>query len=74
MERFSFTWLAGPGFPAEAASRMFEPFYSTKQGGTGLGLALVRKLVIANNGRILAQNRDGAGAEIALDIPLNGDA
>jgi two-component system, NtrC family, sensor histidine kinase PilS len=64
----------GPGFPEEAAGRMFEPFYSTKKDGTGLGLALVRKLVIANNGRVLAQNREGAGAEISLDIPLGGDA
>lgn len=64
---------SGPGFVKEAAGRMFEPFFSTKGGGTGLGLAQVRKLVIANNGRILARNRDGAGAELALDIPLRGD-
>ena len=63
----------GPGIPDIAAGHIFEPFFSTKPEGTGLGLAFVRKLVIANRGRILAQNREGAGAEIALDIPLYGD-
>jgi len=62
----------GPGFPDEAMGTMFEPFFSTKKEGTGLGLAQVRKLVINNNGRVLARNKEGAGAEIALDIPFHG--
>ncbi len=62
----------GPGFPKEALGSMFEPFFSTKTEGTGLGLALVRKLIINNNGRVLARNKENAGAEIALDIPLYG--
>lgn len=62
----------GPGFPKEAMGHMFEPFFSTKKGGTGLGLALVRKIVIGNKGRILAGNGKKGGAEIALDIPLAG--
>jgi len=63
----------GPGFPDEALGHMFEPFFSTKKEGSGLGLALVRKLIISNHGRVLARNKEGAGAEIALDIPLSGD-
>ncbi len=62
----------GPGFPDEAVGHMFEPFFSTKKEGSGLGLALVRKLVIGNHGRVLARNKEGAGAEIAFDIPLDG--
>ncbi len=62
----------GPGFPDEALGTMFEPFFSTKKEGTGLGLALVRKLVINNKGRVLARNKEDAGAEIAIDIPLPG--
>ena len=62
----------GPGFPKEALGSMFEPFFSTKTEGTGLGLALVRKLIINNNGRVLARNKENAGAEIALDIPIFG--
>jgi len=62
----------GPGFTDEALGKVFEPFYSTKKEGTGLGLALVRKLVVSNGGRVLARNRPGAGAEIALDVPVEG--
>ncbi len=62
----------GPGFPGESIGSVFEPFFSTKKGGTGLGLALVRKMVIANHGRVYAINQAGGGAQIALDIPLNG--
>ena len=63
----------GPGFPEDVLNQVFEPFFSTKRGGTGLGLALVRKQVIGNHGRVLARNREDAGAEIALDIPAYGD-
>jgi two-component system, NtrC family, sensor histidine kinase PilS len=62
----------GPGFPAGALKSVFEPFFSTKKDGTGLGLALVRKMAVSNHGRVLARNRTGGGAEIAFDIPLNG--
>ncbi|MFC1693472.1 nitrogen regulation protein NR(II) [Candidatus Latescibacterota bacterium] len=62
----------GPGFPDGALGHMFEPFYSTKQHGTGLGLALVRKLVVGNNGRVFARNRDGGGAEVTLDLRTGG--
>ncbi len=62
----------GPGFPADSLNSVFEPFYSTKKEGTGLGLALVRKMAISNHGRVFARNREGGGAEIVLDIPLDG--
>lgn len=63
---------SGPGFPEGALESVFEPFFSTKQEGTGLGLALVRKMAVANHGRVFAKNRMNGGAEISLDIPLNG--
>ena len=62
----------GRGFPDEALGHMFEPFFSTKNEGSGLGLALVRKLIISNDGQVFARNKEGFGAEIVLDIPLNG--
>jgi len=62
----------GPGFPEEALGHMFEPFFSTKKNGTGLGLALVRKIVIANHGRVFARNCEEGGAEIVLDMLVNG--
>ncbi len=62
----------GPGFPADSLKSVFEPFYSTKKEGTGLGLALVRKMAVSNHGRVFARNRAAGGAEIVLDIPLDG--
>ena len=62
----------GPGFPEEALGHMFEPFFSTKKGGTGLGLALVRKIAISNHGRVFARNRKSGGAEVTLDLPVSG--
>jgi len=58
----------GPGFPQEALGCMFEPFFSTKKDGTGLGLALVRKIAVSNNGRVFARNRERGGAEVILDM------
>jgi two-component system, NtrC family, sensor histidine kinase PilS len=62
----------GRGFTEEALTSMFEPFFSTKKEGTGLGLALVRKMMVSNHGRVFGRNRDTGGAEIVLDIPLCG--
>ena len=62
----------GPGFPADSLKSVFEPFYSTKKEGTGLGLALVRKMAVGNHGRVFARNKVTGGAEIVLDIPLDG--
>ena len=44
----------GPGFPEDARERVFHPFFTTKPQGTGLGLALVQKIVVTHNGRITA--------------------
>ena len=58
----------GPGFPKESLRSMFEPFFSTKKNGTGLGLALVRKIAVANGGRVFARNGVNGGAEVILDM------
>jgi signal transduction histidine kinase len=41
-------WDTGPGIPAEARKQVFEPFYSTKPGGTGLGLAVAQQIAVAH--------------------------
>jgi len=59
----------GPGFPAEAAGRLFEPFYSTKEKGMGIGLYLARRIIEAHGGTIEARRPEGAGAEFRVDLP-----
>ena len=51
----------GPGFPANILRRAFEPYVTSKSGGTGLGLAMVKKIVDEHDARIEVVNRGGAG-------------
>lgn len=59
----------GPGIPEDDIPRVFDPFYTTRQGGTGLGLALVHRAVEAHNGTILVDGRAGGGAEFTVYLP-----
>lgn len=63
----------GPGVDASVTARMFRPFFTTKKSGTGLGLALVQKIIVTHNGRVTAENADGAGARILVTLPLKPD-
>jgi signal transduction histidine kinase len=61
----------GPGIPAEALTRIFMPFYTTKINGTGLGLAVVQKIVVQHGGSIEARNQPmGGGAEFIVWLPF----
>ncbi len=60
----------GPGFPAELMSRLFEPYATTKAKGTGLGLAVVRKIVEEHHGAIEVRNVEGGGAQVCVTLPL----
>src|SRR5438067_1750088 len=62
----------GPGFPEEARERVFHPFFTTKPQGTGLGLALVQKIVVTHNGRIVAGG--GSGGRVTVTFPARIDA
>ena len=59
----------GPGFDAETALRLFEPFFTTRTGGTGLGLAMVRAVAEAHGGGADAQGAPGNGATFTVRLP-----
>jgi signal transduction histidine kinase len=60
----------GPGVPEEAAGKLFVPFYSTKDTGTGLGLALVAKIALLHGGAVTVERSPGlSGARFVLTLP-----
>ncbi|HEV2131730.1 MAG TPA: HAMP domain-containing sensor histidine kinase [Longimicrobiaceae bacterium] len=61
---------SGPGIPPEHLERIWEPDFSTRSRGTGLGLTLVRQTVQAHGGSISAGNRPAGGAEFRIQLPL----
>ncbi len=58
----------GPGIPAEVGDRIFEPFFSGRPGGTGLGLAVTRRIVEAHGGRISFRS-GAAGTVFRVEVP-----
>ncbi|MCG6534108.1 MAG: ATP-binding protein, partial [Syntrophales bacterium LBB04] len=54
----------GRGIPAEDLEKIFEPFFSTKRKGTGMGLAIVNQIVENHGGEIWAENRQGGGGTV----------
>ncbi len=61
----------GPGVDPAVAPRMFRPFFTTRARGTGLGLALVQKIIVTHNGRVSAANDAGGGARLSVSLPLS---
>lgn len=59
----------GPGFAEQSLQRAFDPFYTTRASGSGLGLAVCRKIVEGYDGTITAANRSEGGAVITLRLP-----
>jgi len=62
---------SGSGIPADALDRIFDPYYTTKTTGTGLGLAVVQKVVEAHGGRVRVQS-DQQGSRFTLILPRTG--
>jgi len=59
----------GPGVAEEAWDRIFDPFYTTRRGGSGLGLAVVHRAVEVHDGAIRVENVDGGGARFTVYLP-----
>jgi signal transduction histidine kinase len=60
----------GPGVPAGARERIFQPFFTSKKQGTGLGLALVQKIVVSHNGRVSVGTSPLGGARLQIVLPI----
>jgi two-component system sensor kinase FixL len=64
----------GIGISEEMRERLFDPFFSTKGEGLGMGLAIVRSIVEAHGGTITAENADDGGARFQFILPANGQS
>ena len=60
---------SGPGIPEDHLPRIFEPFFSTKEQGTGLGLALTQQIVVEHGGRLEVDSRPGRGTTFVVRLP-----
>ncbi len=62
---------SGPGIPADLLHRVFEPYFTTKPDGIGLGLALARKIVLDHGGQISIYSREGFSTVVKILLPMH---
>jgi len=60
----------GMGFPSEFKEKIFLPFFTTKERGTGMGLAFVKKIIASHQGRIIASSTKGKGSTFQIFLPV----
>jgi PAS domain S-box-containing protein len=60
----------GPGIPVKVFPKLFRPFFTTKAQGTGLGLAVVQKIIVQHGGQVEVRNRAEGGAEFIVTLPM----
>ena len=63
----------GIGMDAESLAKIFEPYFSTKAAGTGLGLTIAKRNVELNGGTIQVRSRKGVGTTVTLTLPVGTD-
>jgi signal transduction histidine kinase len=61
----------GPGIPEEIREKIFEPLFSTRSFGVGLGLPVIRDIMEAHHGKIEIKNEPGKETTVTLSLPMN---
>jgi PAS domain S-box-containing protein len=61
---------SGPGVPMYIKKKIFDPFYTTKEGNTGIGLSLCHRIVKDHGGLLVVKDGEGGGAEFKIELPL----
>ncbi len=64
-------WNAGAPIPKADVPRLFEPFFTTREGGTGLGLATAHSIIRGHGGEIEVHSEEGAGTEFTVRLPIS---
>ena len=64
----------GCGMDAETINRAFDPFFTNKESGTGIGLAMVKQQMNAMNGQVLLESKPGRGTTFLLELPTDSEA
>ena len=62
---------SGPGVPLALKEKIFDPFYTTKNGGTGIGLSLSKRIIEDHNGSLDVYSCEWGGAEFRIEIPID---
>jgi nitrogen fixation/metabolism regulation signal transduction histidine kinase len=62
----------GPGIAPEHIDKIFEPYFTTRKEGTGLGLAMTKKIILVHGGSITAASHEGTGVTFEIRLPLSG--
>ena len=63
----------GMGISSDDITKVFHPYYTTKDNGTGLGLSIIERIIFDHKGRIWLESKKGAGTTFYIDIPIEGD-
>ncbi|HEY0008858.1 MAG TPA: ATP-binding protein, partial [Tepidisphaeraceae bacterium] len=62
----------GPGISPDDLSKVFEAYYSKRKGGTGLGLAMTRRIAKEHGGEVRVQSEVGKGSSFSIVLPVKG--